>query len=752
MSHGQGDLCFAYWGSAEKLRERVAAMLAGREVVVTALQRSPDNSLARGAVFQNLPRGAAFPVWRVKASLKMPAFAYRLGKDHVVGMGAGGKEDVPPLVKALREGDRRARAEAAEELGLIGPAATAGLPALREAGKDAAARARVSATLALALIDPKEADAAVPTLAAALKDGAAGMRAAAAAALGELGPAGGKAVPELTKALGDGDLKVRWASADALGRIGPGAKAAIPALVGALKDEQPSLRALAAQALGEIGRDGGAKDAEPALAKGLRDPERHVRRQAAWALAKVGAAGAPEAGEAVKVLTEGLTDPWEWGATLAVLVRFRADSVPALADALKRGNVEVRKAAANLFLQLSPGEYRSAVPTLTDALKGPDGYVRFRCAVALMHVGPEAKAALPRPRRGAQGRVEHEPPVGGRGGRDDRHAKGAGPRAAGGAQGAVGRRPPHVRGPGAGPTRPGGRDRGGRPHRGAQGRERRRPHGGRRSPQADSAEVKDGDVGCPFRVPGPWFPDDGGRRELPGVDRLSYRSVCRSAHRASAWVSVWRAARIVRHAGRTGSVRKGMVLTTAGVAPGRGDPIVLNTPQTIDRLWDRGQPRPYDEVIDARSTGEFAEDHLPGAVNLPVLSDIERAEVGTIYHQIGAFEARRDGAALVSRNIARHLAGHLADKGKDYRPLVYCWRGGMRSHGFATVLAAIGWGVTVLAGGYKTYRARHPRTRRRPAATLLPPDRQRHRLRQDPPPPPPRRPRRPAPRPQGERI
>jgi HEAT repeat protein len=395
MSHGQGDLCFAYWGSAGKLREHVAAIVAGREAVVTALRRSPDNALAREAVFQNLPRGTAFPVWRVKASLNMPAFAYLLGKDNVIGMGAGGKEDVPPLVQALREGDRRARAEAAEELGLIGPAATAALPALREAAKDDDARVRVSAALAGARIDPKEEGAAVPALAAALKDSAAEVRAAAATALGELGSAGRQAVPELSRALEDGDLKVRWAAADALGQIGPGAKAAAPALLEALEDGRASLRALAAQALGEIGREGDAKDPVPALVESLRDPERQVRRQAAWALAKLGAAGTPDAKEAVKTLTDGLTDSWEWGATLAVLVRFRADSVPALVDALKRGDVEVRKAAANLFLQLGPDEYRSAVPALTEALKDSDGYVRFRCAVALMHVGAGAKAALP---------------------------------------------------------------------------------------------------------------------------------------------------------------------------------------------------------------------------------------------------------------------------------------------------------------------------------------------------------------------
>ncbi|MBY0460354.1 MAG: tRNA 2-selenouridine(34) synthase MnmH, partial [Gemmataceae bacterium] len=95
----------------------------------------------------------------------------------------------------------------------------------------------------------------------------------------------------------------------------------------------------------------------------------------------------------------------------------------------------------------------------------------------------------------------------------------------------------------------------------------------------------------------------------------------------------------------------------------------------------------------------------PGAVSLPVLSDDERAEVGTLFHHEGPFVARKVGAALVSANIARHLREHLADKRKDYRPLVYCWRGGQRSGSMALVLAQVGWRVTVLSGGYRTYRA-----------------------------------------------
>jgi len=112
----------------------------------------------------------------------------------------------------------------------------------------------------------------------------------------------------------------------------------------------------------------------------------------------------------------------------------------------------------------------------------------------------------------------------------------------------------------------------------------------------------------------------------------------------------------------------------------------------------------HDMIIDVRSPSEFALDHLPGAVNLPVLDDRERAEIGTTYVQVSAFEARRAGAALVARNAAHHLQTALADKPKRFRPLVYCWRGGMRSNSMATILAAVGWPVAVLEGGYQTWR------------------------------------------------
>ncbi|WP_372604124.1 tRNA 2-selenouridine(34) synthase MnmH, partial [Actibacterium sp.] len=113
---------------------------------------------------------------------------------------------------------------------------------------------------------------------------------------------------------------------------------------------------------------------------------------------------------------------------------------------------------------------------------------------------------------------------------------------------------------------------------------------------------------------------------------------------------------------------------------------------------------PFSEVIDVRSPAEFAEDHIPGAINLPALTNEERARVGTIYTQVNPFEARKIGAALVARNAAHHLETTLADRPKSYRPLVYCWRGGQRSGSFALILRQIGWQAETIDGGYRSFR------------------------------------------------
>lgn len=112
----------------------------------------------------------------------------------------------------------------------------------------------------------------------------------------------------------------------------------------------------------------------------------------------------------------------------------------------------------------------------------------------------------------------------------------------------------------------------------------------------------------------------------------------------------------------------------------------------------------FADRIDVRSPAEFAEDHVPGAVNLPVLDDAERARVGTTYVQVAAFEARRLGAAIVARNIARILESYASDKPREWRPLVYCWRGGQRSRSLVHVLNEVGWRAAQLEGGYRAYR------------------------------------------------
>ena len=125
---------------------------------------------------------------------------------------------------------------------------------------------------------------------------------------------------------------------------------------------------------------------------------------------------------------------------------------------------------------------------------------------------------------------------------------------------------------------------------------------------------------------------------------------------------------------------------------------LIATPLSLAEL------RAFDEILDARSPAEYAEDHLPGAVNTPVLDDEERARVGTIYKQRSAFEAKRAGAPLAARNISKHIEERFADRPRKWRPLVYCWRGGGRSGSLVHVLRQVGWDAVRLDGGYKAFR------------------------------------------------
>lgn len=112
----------------------------------------------------------------------------------------------------------------------------------------------------------------------------------------------------------------------------------------------------------------------------------------------------------------------------------------------------------------------------------------------------------------------------------------------------------------------------------------------------------------------------------------------------------------------------------------------------------------FHTLIDARSEDEYAEDHLPGAINWPTLNNEERKLVGTMYKQVNAFEASKRGAAMAARNIASHIEREVLDKPKGWKPLAYCWRGGKRSGSLSLVLSQIGFRITLLEGGYKAFR------------------------------------------------
>lgn len=112
----------------------------------------------------------------------------------------------------------------------------------------------------------------------------------------------------------------------------------------------------------------------------------------------------------------------------------------------------------------------------------------------------------------------------------------------------------------------------------------------------------------------------------------------------------------------------------------------------------------FDAIIDARTPAEFELDRIPGAINCPVLSNEERVTIGTIYKQVSPFEAKRLGASMVAANLAKHLRETFADKPANWKPVVYCWRGGLRSGSMVTWLRLVGWDAQQLAGGYKGFR------------------------------------------------
>src|SRR5262245_34138059 len=214
LSRGRPDLSLAYSGRPEKLRTALVDILAGKEVIITALMHGAHGVAAYDEVmFKGPLRGKAYPVWRIRASLKMPGSQADIQTDPKFSgrPGAGTADDVPPLAKLLREPDPSKRGLAAEDLGLIGLAAKSAVPALVEALHDKDEFVVVAAAGALGRIEPEH-SATEPALRKLLASKSAEVRRAAAEGLGDLGTAAASSVPRLLELFHDASFEVRWAA------------------------------------------------------------------------------------------------------------------------------------------------------------------------------------------------------------------------------------------------------------------------------------------------------------------------------------------------------------------------------------------------------------------------------------------------------------------------------------------------------------------------------------------------------------
>ena len=105
--------------------------------------------------------------------------------------------------------------------------------------------------------------------------------------------------------------------------------------------------------------------------------------------------------------------------------------------------------------------------------------------------------------------------------------------------------------------------------------------------------------------------------------------------------------------------------------------------------------------VDVRSPKEFEEDRIPGAINIPLFSNEERAIIGTLYKQVGKDVAIEKGLEIVSEKLPKMIADYKKIQGKI---CIYCWRGGMRSGSVVALLQSLKFDVVQLDKGYKDYR------------------------------------------------
>lgn len=117
-------------------------------------------------------------------------------------------------------------------------------------------------------------------------------------------------------------------------------------------------------------------------------------------------------------------------------------------------------------------------------------------------------------------------------------------------------------------------------------------------------------------------------------------------------------------------------------------------------FWLKGRTK---SILDVRSPGEFCVGHIPGAINVPLFSDAQRAEVGTAYRHQGRAVAIKLGVQFVSAKLPELIEAGVA-AARESELLVHCWRGGMRSRSLAQFYQMVDLKPQVLEGGYKAFR------------------------------------------------
>jgi HEAT repeat protein len=384
------------------------AFFPGFQLVVVVV------ALAGGATAQE-------SVSKLSEALRSPDEKARIQAIDSLGrLGPGAKGAVGDLTAQLSDKSANVRAHAAHALQLIGPPAREAAAALTKTASDPDAHVRRNSIMALQSIGP-EPESVLGVLSRALMDPEPPVRVAALSTLTELGEA---ALPVLAEALANPDTRY-WAAL-ALGELGPKAKPAVDGLTRALEDQRPEVRREALVALAHIGPD--ASSAVPAVMAALADPDGSVRHSAAFALGRIGPPAAVQAAGVLRRNMQGADDlmrtisAWSLARIEPTNQASREQAIPLLIAALKNKNPHVQIAGLRGLadLQLPPAQWvtaltaimaegdpavvsealgisgslgEAATPVLIEALKRPEA--RWRAAALLARIGAKASSAVP---------------------------------------------------------------------------------------------------------------------------------------------------------------------------------------------------------------------------------------------------------------------------------------------------------------------------------------------------------------------